>query len=74
MGWGYNAYGQLGDGSTTTRVNIVRAGSLTNVVSVASGDLHSLAVKSDGTVWAWGYNGDGELGILRMSKGGPPHK
>ncbi|MBL7787166.1 MAG: hypothetical protein JNM36_14745, partial [Chitinophagales bacterium] len=31
--------------------------------SVSAGDYHSLAVRADGTLWAWGYNGYGELGI-----------
>jgi alpha-tubulin suppressor-like RCC1 family protein len=35
---------------------------LTDVVAVAVGYGHSLAVKSDGSVWAWGFNGHGELG------------
>ena len=35
---------------------------LTGITAVASGEQHSLAVKNDGTVWAWGYNGRGELG------------
>jgi alpha-tubulin suppressor-like RCC1 family protein len=60
--WGYNAYGELGDGSQTNRVNIVRSGILTGVVSIASGDDHSLAAKGDGTVWAWGLNNSGQLG------------
>ena len=32
------------------------------MVAIAGGDSHSLALKSDGTVWAWGYNGCGQLG------------
>ena len=35
---------------------------LSGVVAFTGGDYHSLALKSDGTVWAWGYNGDGQLG------------
>jgi alpha-tubulin suppressor-like RCC1 family protein len=61
-GWGYNGYGELGDGSTTTRFNIVRASDLTSIVAIATVDDHSSAVKSDGTVFSWGYNGNGELG------------
>ena len=32
------------------------------MVAIAGGGYHSLALKSDGTVWAWGYNGYGQLG------------
>ena len=35
---------------------------LDDVIAIAAGGYHSLAVKSDGTVWAWGYNGEGQLG------------
>ena len=35
---------------------------LSGVTAIAGGLLHSLALKSDGTVWAWGFNGQGELG------------
>jgi alpha-tubulin suppressor-like RCC1 family protein len=37
-------------------------GHLTDVVRIAAGATHSLAVRSDGTVWAWGDNGEGQLG------------
>lgn len=30
--------------------------------AIASGSYHTIALKSDGTLWAWGYNGDGQLG------------
>ena len=52
--WGWNGYGQLGDGSTTNRLTPVPVSGLTGVVAIAGGDYHSLALKSDGTVWAWG--------------------
>jgi len=29
---------------------------------VAAGDLHTVALKTDGTLWAWGFNGYGQLG------------
>ncbi|MCP4546611.1 MAG: hypothetical protein GY835_09125, partial [bacterium] len=60
--WGYNAYGQLGDGTTTSRSSPVQVSGLTGVTVIAGGSVHSLALKSDGTVWAWGKNGYGQLG------------
>jgi len=66
--WGYNGYGQLGDGTTTQRTTPVQvkgpggSGYLTGVTAIAAGYYHSLAVKSDGTAWAWGYNTYGQLG------------
>ena len=32
------------------------------MITIAAGGLHSLALRGDGTVWAWGYNGSGQLG------------
>ena len=39
-----------------------RLGTATNWLAVAAGDSHTVAVKSDGTLWAWGYNYYGQLG------------
>ncbi len=60
--WGWNGYGQLGDGTTTSRYTPVQVSGLTGVVAIAAGYYHSLALKSDGTVWAWGRNVYGQLG------------
>jgi len=67
--WGYNFNGQIGDGDTISRSAPVKVadtldqtGYLTNVVAIAAGDWHSLAVKNDGTVWGWGANAYGQLG------------
>jgi alpha-tubulin suppressor-like RCC1 family protein len=60
--WGWNQYGQLGDGTYVNRNTQVRAGSLTGVVAVGGGIFHSVALKCDGTVWAWGGNAGGQLG------------
>ena len=65
--WGRNAYGQLGNNSRTNSsvpVAVTNTGVLSGktVVAVATGDNHSLALCSDGTVAAWGSNGNGQLG------------
>ena len=59
--WGCNDYGQLGDGTTTNRLTPVQTSGLAGVgfTAIAAGGAHSLAVKSDGTVWAWGWNAGG---------------
>jgi hypothetical protein len=52
--WGRNSEGQLGNGTsgTGTESNVpVQVSNLTDVLAVAGGGLHSLAIKSDGTVW-----------------------
>jgi alpha-tubulin suppressor-like RCC1 family protein len=66
--WGRNDYGQLGDGTTVNKNTPSQVkgpggiGFLTNIIAVAAGNNHSLALKDDGTVWAWGNNIDGRLG------------
>ncbi|MEK5209631.1 RCC1 domain-containing protein, partial [Psychrobacillus sp. FSL H8-0510] len=63
--WGYNSFGQLGDGTssgTNSKGTPVPVVGIDNVVGVDGGNLHSLAVKKDGTVWAWGNNGNSQLG------------
>jgi len=60
--WGLNDNGELGDGTTTTRLTPVRVQGLTEVVGVAGGRDHGLALRADGSVWAWGWNLYGQLG------------
>jgi len=62
--WGRNYSGQLGDGSTRDRNSPGQVSGLTGVTAIASGPdgSHNLALKTDGTVWAWGENGNGQLG------------
>jgi alpha-tubulin suppressor-like RCC1 family protein len=66
--WGANSSGQLGNGTTSpssTPVevkNSAGSGPLTNIVAIAAGGSFSMALQSNGAVWTWGYNNDGELG------------
>lgn len=68
--WGDNGYGQLGNGKENTAHESIPAkvvgpegnGYLQDIVAIASGDRHALALESDGTVWAWGDNSSGQLG------------
>ncbi|MEI6604022.1 MAG: autotransporter-associated beta strand repeat-containing protein, partial [Verrucomicrobiota bacterium] len=64
---GYNNDGQLGNNSITNSlvpVAVNTAGVLAGktVIAIAAGEYHSLALCSDGTLAAWGYGGDGQLG------------
>jgi alpha-tubulin suppressor-like RCC1 family protein len=62
-GWGYNGLGALGDGTTIHRYTPVKASTFpSGMTSIAVGDYHTLARRSDGTVWACGINQFGELG------------
>jgi alpha-tubulin suppressor-like RCC1 family protein len=62
--WGDNTYGQLGigtvGGAQTTPVPVAN---LAGVVAVGAGSRSSIALKADGTVWTWGDNAYGQLGI-----------
>ena len=60
--WGYNQYGQLGDGTYTHRNTPVGVSNLKGIQALAAGEVHSLALMEDGTVWAWGANTSGQLG------------
>jgi alpha-tubulin suppressor-like RCC1 family protein len=61
--WGYNADGEVGNGSTTDVTTPVSVNGLSHVVAVAAGTSHSLALLSNGRVMAWGDNSAGQLGI-----------
>jgi len=62
--WGYNGQGQLGNGAMAeSRLPTpVQVSSLFEIKAIAAGERHCLALKDDGTVWAWGDNWSGQLG------------
>ncbi len=70
--WGYNGNGQLGDGTKTDKSTPVRVqqkteegafvDNRTKWKAVAAGGGHTVGLAEDGTLWSWGYNGNGQLG------------
>jgi alpha-tubulin suppressor-like RCC1 family protein len=77
--WGWNRFGQLGDGTASGPQHCtqfpcstvpVKVEHLQAITAVAGGDEHSLALASDGSVWAWGVNANGELGTGRATTTG----
>ncbi len=65
LAWGYGTFGQLGDGGTLPSTNKPTPSAIpgvTGIVAIAAGNSHSLALKSDGTVLAWGFDNRGQLG------------
>lgn len=64
-GCGYNNFGQLGNGTTANQLVPVRCGSLTNITCVSLSGMphHAYAVESNGSLWVWGHNAQGQLGL-----------
>jgi alpha-tubulin suppressor-like RCC1 family protein len=60
--WGWNYFGQLGNGTTNDAHTPIQVVGLSNVVAISGRAYHCMALKSDGTVWAWGWNINGQLG------------
>ncbi len=63
-GWGSDLDGELGPASTTLdNPTPLRVQGIDQVRAIGAGSRYSLAVRSDGTVWAWGNNEHGQLGV-----------
>ena len=61
--WGYNCVGGLGDNTTVNKSSPVSVvGGFTDWCQISMGCLHTFAVRSNGTAWAWGDGGQGRLG------------
>ena len=62
--WGNNFNGQLGSGTATltNRLTPGQVGTDNHWVSISAGSIHAAAIKTDGTLWAWGDNEFGQLG------------
>lgn len=65
--WGNNAIGQLGLGDLVNRVSPVQISALSNISKISVGgaasNAHVLAMNTSGALYAWGYNGQGQLGL-----------
>lgn len=62
--WGDNTYGQVGDNTSGAyKSSPVQVGTLTNWSKIVAGGAFALAIKTDGTLWSWGNNGQGQLGL-----------
>jgi alpha-tubulin suppressor-like RCC1 family protein len=61
--WGWNISGQMGDGTVTDRTMPTQIGTATDWVKIAANQAsHTIAIKSNGTLWGWGLNQSGQAG------------
>lgn len=70
--WGLNPDGEVGDGTTVDRASPAIISSLgSDVAEVSAGTVHTCVRKTDGTVWCWGNNADGSVGVPGGSSATP---
>ena len=62
--WGYNGYGQIGDGSTDHRNSpaAVDLGASETAMAISTGKNHACAILNDNSLKCWGYNNYGTIG------------
>jgi alpha-tubulin suppressor-like RCC1 family protein len=63
--WGYNAFGQLGDGTTTdhsTPMPVSLPTGVSGFVTMSAGTNYTCAATASGDLYCWGYNGQGQFG------------
>ena len=70
--WGNNPRGDLGDNSVVLKsspVQTVAGGTNWKIIAKSKGNGNGAAIKTDGTLWTWGYNGFGQLGNNALTAG-----
>jgi alpha-tubulin suppressor-like RCC1 family protein len=72
--WGQANFGQFGNGATTGNIStpITTFAGGNNWKQVSSGDVHTAAIKTDGTLWTWGFGGNGRLGNAGITNRSTP--
>lgn len=75
-GWGYNAFGQTGTGwASSTNASVLtphQVGTRADWAVVAAGYQHTLGIRTNGSLWAWGDNEYGALGTGNLGPGPGP--